>query len=91
MKLTSISCSLTQEVSQEYSEHSSSSTFDLNELFACYAFQSGLLAFESYYWKLLLSLLLGPLLFANATLQHSEPSTNYSSDMKPREATVTDL
>ena len=51
---------------------------ELEQFFACYyAFQSGLLGVESYYWKLLLCLLLGPLLFANATLQHSEPSMNY--------------
>ena len=64
---------------------------ELDQLFASCAFQSGLSAFESYYWKLLLRPLLGPLLFANTTLQHSEPSTNYISDMKPWEATVTDL
>ena len=64
---------------------------ELNQLFACSAFQGGLSVFESYYWKLLLRPLLGPLLCANATLQHSEPSTNDMSDMKPWEATITDL
>ena len=51
---------------------------ELNQLLAYYyAFQSSLSAFESHYWKLLLCPLLYPLLFANATLQHSEPSMNY--------------
>ena len=61
---------------------------ELDQLIACYAFQRGLFGFERYYWKLLLSPLLDALLFANAALQHSEPSTN---NMKPWEGIVVSL
>ena len=64
---------------------------EFDQLFACDAFESGLSAFESYDSKLLLRPLLEPLLSANATLQHSGPSTYYFSDMKRWEATVSDL
>ena len=54
MKIDSTSCSLTQEVSQDLDK--ASVVFkELNQLFAYhYAFQSGLSAFEIYYWMLLL-------------------------------------
>ena len=41
--------------------------------------------------KLLLCPPLNLLLLSNAMLRHSEPKTNYTSDLKPWEATVTDL
>ena len=89
MKITSTSCSSTQEVSQDLNKASVVAADGTQPTLCLLCLSEQLVGVQKL--KLLLRPLLDPLLFANATLQHSEPSMNYISAMKLWEATVTDL